>query len=155
MKLNSKFVVVKSLMILFCGALFSFSSSKGGDSFEIRLNGKRVIQQFVHVTKGVQTLHLAQTSDKDKLDIYYSHCGQIGTSRYITIKDEKNRPLKVWKFSDVGASTPVMSFNLKDIVSLKKNNGDKLGIYYSSHELPHGRLLAILDSGNQGVIAMK
>jgi hypothetical protein len=155
MKPNSKLIAVKSLLILFSAALFSFSVKKGGDSFEVWLNGKRVLQQNVHVAKGVQTLHLTQTSDNDKLDIYYSHCGQTGKSRYITIKDEKNRPLKVWKFNDATGNNVAMSFKLKDLLSLKKNKTDKLNLFYSSSQLPDGRLLATIDSGNETGIARK
>jgi hypothetical protein len=155
MKPNSKLIAVKSLLILFSAALFSFSVKKGGDSFEVWLNGKRVLQQYVHVAKGVQTLHLTQTSDNDKLDIYYSHCGQTGKSRYITIKDEKNRPLKVWKFNDATGNNVAMSFKLKDLLSLKKNKTDKLNLFYSSSQLPDGRLLATIDSGNETGIARK
>jgi hypothetical protein len=155
MKPNSKLIAVKSLLILFSAALFSFSVKKGGDSFEVWLNGKRVLQQYVHVAKGVQTLNLTQTSDNDKLDIYYSHCGQTGKNRYITIKDEKNRPLKVWKFNDATGNNVAMSFKLKDLLSLKKNKTDKLNLFYSSSQLPDGRLLATIDSGNETGIARK
>jgi len=153
MKVNS-LVTVKSMLILFCATLFSFSSKKGGDSFEIWLNGKRVLQQYVHVAKGVQTLQLTQASDNDKLDVYYNHCGQTGKSRLITIKDEKDRPLKVWKFTDATGNN-AMSFKLKDILSLRKSKTTKLSLFYSSHELPDGRLLAIIDSGNETGIASK
>ena len=152
---NSKWIAVKSLLILFCATLFSFSSKKGGDSFEVWLNGKRVLQQYVHVAKGIQTLQFAQASGNDKLDIYYSHCGQTGKNRYITIKDENNRPLKVWKFADATGGNVAMSFKLKDILSLKKNKTDKLNLFYSSSELPDGRLLAIIDSENERGIARK
>src|SRR5258706_10860555 len=155
MKLNSKWMAVKSLLILFSATLFSFSSKKGGDSFEVWLNGKRVLQQYVHVAKGVQTLQLAQASENDKLDICYNHCGQTGKSRYITIKDENNRPLKVWKFADAAGSNMAMSFKLKDILSLKKNKTDKLNLFYSSSELPNGRLLAIIVAENEKGIARK
>jgi hypothetical protein len=155
MKPNSKLNAVRSLLILFSLTLFSFSAKKGGDSFEVWLNGKKVLQQYVHVAKDAQTLHLTQTSDNDRLDIYYSHCGQTGKSRYITIKDEKNRPLKVWKFSDASDNNIAMSFKLKDLLSLKKNKTDKLNLFYSSSQLPDGRLLAIIDSGNETGIARK
>jgi len=127
----------------------------GGDSFEIWLNGKKVLQQFVHIAKGVQTLRLTSVSDKDELDIYYSHCGQTGKSRYITIKDDKERPLKVWKFADATGQNAAMSFKLKDILSLRKNKTDKLNLFYSSHELPDGRILATIISGNESGIARK
>ena len=70
---NSRLVAAKSLLVLICISLFSFTSKFGGDSFEVWLNGKRILQQYVHVSKGVQTLHLADASVNDRLDIYYNH----------------------------------------------------------------------------------
>ena len=151
MKSHSKLIVAKSLLILICAALFSFSSKKGGDSFEIVLNGKRVLQQFVYASKGVQTIQLTATSDNDKLDIYYNHCGQVGKNRYITIKNEKDQPIKVWKFADAVDKNGAMSFKLKDILSLRKNKTDKLNLFYSSSELPAGRTLATIAGDETGI----
>jgi hypothetical protein len=151
MKSHSKLIVAKSLLILVCTTLFSFSSKKGGDSFEIMLNGKRVLQQFVYASKGVQTIQLTQTSDSDKLDIYYSHCGQVGKNRSITIKNEKDQPIKVWQFPDATDKNGVMSFKLKDVLSLRKNKTDKLNLFYSSSELPAGRILATIAGEETGI----
>jgi hypothetical protein len=155
MSSNSKSTAVKSLLVLICAALFSFTSKFGGDSFEVWLNGKRVLQEYVHASKGVQTLQLSNASGNDKLDIYYRHCGQTGTSRFVTIQDEKNRPLKVWKFADAAGQNVAMSFRVKDILSLKKNKSDKLNLVYSSTELPKGRLLATIVSESETGIARK
>ena len=151
MKSHSKLIVAKSLLILVCATLFSFSSKKGGDSFEIMLNGKRVLQQFVYASKGVQTIQLTQTSDSDKLDIYYSHCGQVGKKRSITIKNEKDQPIKVWEFADAVDKKGVMSFKLKNVLSLRKNKTDKLNLFYSSSELPAGRILATIAGEETGI----
>jgi len=151
MKSHSKLIVAKSLLIVVCAALFSFSSKKGGDSFEIMLNGKRVLQQFVYASKGVQTIQLTATSDNDKLDIYYNHCGQVGKNRYITIKNEKDQPIKVWKFADAVDKNGAMSFKLKDILSLRKNKTDKLNLFYNSSELPAGRTLATIAGDETGI----
>jgi hypothetical protein len=136
---------------MLCATLFSFSAKRGGDSFEIVLNGKRVLQQFVYVSKGVQTIQLTPTSDNDKLDIYYNHCGQVGKNRYITIKDDKDQPLKVWKIADAVDKNGAMSFKLKDILSLRKNKTDKLNLFYSSRELPSGRTLATIAGEETGI----
>ena len=152
---NSRLVAAKSLLVLICISLFSFTSRFGGDSFEVWLNGKRILQQYVHISKGVQTLHLADASASDRLDIYYNHCGRTGTNRFITVKDEKDRPLKVWKFTDAAGKNAAMSFKLKDVLSLKKHKTDKLNLVYSSSELPGGRMLATIDSENDTGIARK
>ena len=151
MNSHSKLIVAKSLLVLVCAMLFSFSSKRGGDSFEIVLNGKRVLQQFVYVSKGVQTIQLTQTSDNDKLDIYYNHCGQVGKNRYITIKNEKDEAIKVWKFADAVDKNGAMSLKLKDVLSLRKNKTDKLNLFYSSSELPAGRTLATIAGEETGI----
>ena len=151
MKPHNKLIVVKSFLLLFCITLFSFSTTTGGDSFEIILNGKRVLQQFVYASKGVQTIQLTPTSDNDKLDIYYSHCGQVGKNRYITIKNEKDQPIKVWKVADATDKNGMMSFKLKDILSLRTNKTDKLNLLYSSSELPAGRTLATIAGEETGI----
>jgi hypothetical protein len=151
MKSYSKLIAAKSILLLVCATLFSFSSNKGGDSFEIGLNGKRVLQQFVYASKGVQTIQLTQTSDNDKLDIIYSHCGRVGKNRYITVKNEKDQAIKVWKFADAVDKNAAMSFSLKDILSLRKNKADKLNLFYSSSELPAGRTLATIAGEETGV----
>jgi len=150
MKSHSKSIVVKSLLIVLCATLFSFSK-RGGDSFEIVLNGKRVLQQFVYASKGIQTIQLTPTSDNDKLDIYYSHCGQVGKNRYITVKNDKDQPIKIWKFADATDKDGAMSFKLKDILSLRKNKTEKLNLFYSSSELPKGRTLAVIAGEETGV----
>ena len=154
MKPNSR-LMVRSLLVIFCVGLFSFSDNRGGDSFEIWLNGKMMLQQFVYVSSAVQTLHLNAASANDKLDIFYRHCGQVGTDRYITIKDENDRQLKVWKFADSKGNNPAMSIKLKDISSLKKSKDSKLNIFYSSNELPKGKVLATLAVSNESSVAMK
>jgi len=151
MKSHSKLIVVKSLLLLACGTLFSFSPKAGGDSFEIVLNGKRVLQQFVYASKGVQTIQLTPTSENDKLDIYYNHCGQVGKSRYITIKNEKDQAIKVWKFADAADKEGAMSIKLNDVLSLRKSKTDKLNLFYTSSELPGGRTLATIAGEETGV----
>jgi hypothetical protein len=151
MKRHSKIILAKSLLIMVCASLFSFSAKRGGDSFEIVLNGKRVLQQFVYASKGVQTIQLAPTSNNDKLDIYYNHCGQVGKNRYIMVKDEKDQPVKVWKVADAVDKNGAMSFKLKDILSLRKNKTDKLNLFYSSSELPLGRTLATIAGEETGI----
>jgi hypothetical protein len=146
---------MKLLLVIFCVGLFSFSSTRGGDSFEIWLNGKMMLQQFVHVSSAVQTLHLSAASENDKLQIYYRHCGQVGTNRYITIKDENDRPLKVWQFANSDGNNSGMSIKLKDVSRLKKSKDSKLNIFYSSSQLPNGKMLASLAVSNETSVAVK
>ena len=135
------------LLVACCAALFSFSSRKGGDSFEIYVNNKLVLQQYVMRNEGVKNLSLQQSNYNDQLRINYSHCGQVGKDRVITIKDGQNRALKQWRFADAAGTERSMTCKVKDIIDLKKGN-TVLQLYYSSRELPGGRLLASINSGN-------
>jgi len=130
--------------------LFSFTSPRGGDSFEIYLNGNRLVQQFVHIDNSVKSLQLTSTSASDKLDIYYSHCGRTGSGRSITIKDEKGKELRTWKFADA-AGRSAMTIMMKDVYAYKKTSTAKFSILYSSKELPEGRTLATVNLGMSDV----
>src|SRR3989337_1641585 len=79
--------------------LSSFSVAPGGDHFEVYLNKKLVFQQIVSQPGSLRSLSLDQGNMNDNVDVFYSHCGKIGTKRTIAIKDGKN-VLKQWRFSD-------------------------------------------------------
>jgi hypothetical protein len=139
-KSKNRFVVTL-LFVALSSLLFSFSTPMGGDSFEIYVNNKLVLQQYVTQMKSVQNLNWSQSNVNDEVTIYYSHCGKTGKNRSITIRDAQNKILKKWQFADAGESNKFMSCKMKDILGLQKS-GNSLYIYYSSNELPHGRLLA-------------
>jgi hypothetical protein len=143
------------LLISVCTTLFSFSAGKGGESFEIYLNGKMAIQQYVAMQKGIKSIQLDQSLSNDELTIYYSHCGKTGTDRTITIKDGQNRALKAWRFPNDAATRAAMNCKVKDILSLQKNGSAELNLYYSSRELPEGRLLASVIIANDNKTAFK
>ena len=151
--INIKAGAVRLLSLVVFGTLFSsFSVKMGGDSFEIFINKKLVVQQFVSQTSSVKSFQLDASNASSQIDIYYSHCGQTGKSRNITIKDGENHLLKEWKFPDAAASNTSMSCKVKELLNLGKTNGvSKLNLYYSSKELPKGRLLAavLLNSDNK------
>ena len=144
MKQSIKFPGSKLLALLvICAGLFSFSLNMGGDHFEIFLNKKLVFREFVHMAKGVKSFELDQTNPEATLDIYYGHCGQTGKSRSIIIKDAEDRVLKQFNFSD--ATGKYMGCKVKDLTNLqKKNSSNKLHLYYSSKELPKGKMLAAI-----------
>ena len=144
MKQTTKFSAAKLfLFAVICTALVSFSTGLGGDHFEIFLNKKLVFREFVHMAKGVKSFELDQSNPDATLDIYYGHCGQTGKSRSITIKDAQDHVLKQFNFSD--ATSKYMSCKVKDLTHLqKKNSSSKFHLYYSSKELPQGKMLAAI-----------
>ena len=135
---------VKSIFLFGLSVLLlSFSTNWGGDSFQIYINKKLVVKDYVQASQGTKSFQMDKASYDDQVDIYYSHCGQVGKSRSITIKDENNRLLKELHFADYNGNNSGMSFKVSDFLNWDKKNGvDQLNIYYSSKELTSGRLLA-------------
>jgi hypothetical protein len=145
-------LAIRSLMLVALSTvLFSFSEKIGGDSFSVYLNDKLLLQQYVSRDVTVKSVSLNETATGDVLKIYYSECGKIGRERNISLKDGKDNVLKSWHFPDAaeGASNPPMICKVKDIMTLQKSNGNSIvKLVYSSRELPEGRILAAIPSGD-------
>ena len=138
--MKQRFITGTSLLMLsFCTMLLSFSTV-GGDHFEIYLNKKLVVEQFVSQTSGVKSLVLKKSDANSQLDVYYSHCGKIGNDRTIVIKDGQKNVLKKLRFAD--GDDKFMSCKVKEILNVQKNEDTRLYLYYSSKQLPEGKLLA-------------
>lgn len=148
-----KSIISKTMTLVAIGAtLLSFSPKFGGEGFEISLNGKVVLQRYGGNIDDVKTLQLNQNSPNDQLTIRYHHCGKVGKNRIVSIKDGQNKVVKEWRFADVKETVSPMNCNVKDILSLKKANSSGLKLYYSSTELPNGRLLTSIILGNSIVV---
>lgn len=134
----------KSLTILaLCVVLFSFTHhNMGGEGFEIYLNNRLVLEQYGSKMNIIKTLNLEKANENDVLSVRYHHCGRVGKSRTITIKDAQDKVLKKWTFNDVPDVAAKMSCKVKDILNLHTGKNNTLKLYYSSTELPNGRLLA-------------
>jgi hypothetical protein len=150
-----KKIINKTLaMLVICTALFSFTSkpgksvpTAGGEGFEIYLNDKLLVQRFNSDVKNAYTMNLSSASATDQLIIKYHHCGKVGKSRVVTIKDDQNNVLKEFKYNDVNTAVSSISVPVKDLIHLKK--GTTLKLYYSSTELPNGRMLASINTSRQ------
>src|SRR6188508_2772455 len=139
MKQIKNFATVKLfVLVAACATLFSFSWNVGGESFEIFLNGKLMIQQHLYQKPPVASLTLDPQSVQDEVKVHYNNCGHTDTGRTLTIRDEQNKVLKEWQFVDAAA----MTWKVKDLSSLDKKM--KLTLCYSSHEIPKARVLALL-----------
>jgi len=142
--INRKQRGIKLLVLL--GLLITapaFSGNMGGDSFTIYLNNKLLLQQSVYGEEGTKSLQLDQASPNDQLMISYSHCGKSGTGRSILLKDAQNTTLKEWRFADASGANNAMTCRVKDILDLQKGN-TTINLFYTSRELPNGRMLASL-----------
>lgn len=141
-----KKIISKTLaLIAICTTLFSFAPKPGGEGFEIYLNNRLLVQRFGNEMNNSSNLQLASATANDQLVIKYHHCGQVGKNRVITIKDEQNNVLKVFRYTDAAKPVLAISVPVKDILSLKKEN-TALRLYYSSAELPNGRMLTSINT---------
>ena len=143
MKTIAKKLSAAIAMIAICFGLFSFSSPWGGEGFEIFLNNKLVSQQFGKEVNNTKSLQLDQRYANDELTIKYYHCGQPGKNREITLRDGNNNVLKDWRFDNASANeTAGMDCPVKDILAAQKRSSNgTLNLYYSSTEIPQGKLL--------------
>ena len=152
-------MAIRSLVLTaLCATLFAFSMNPGGDSFSVYLDNTLLLDQHVS-REGVvtKTIPLSENSGGEMLKVYYSHCGKVGTSRGISIRDEQNKTLKTWSFpdSEAGASSG-MNCRVKDILALQKTGKNAvLNLVYASRELPDGRLLAKIAMGNNDKASLK
>ena len=151
-----KSIISKAMMLVaIAAALVSFSTNLGGEGFEILLNGKVLLQQFGKDLNNVKNLQLSQVSANDRLTIRYYHCGHVGKNRVVTVKDGQDKTLKQWSYRDNESPVSEMLCSAQDIIILKKAGNSVFKIYYSSSELPNGRMLASVTIGNGDVVSRK
>lgn len=122
-------------------ALASFTHRPGGEGFEIYVDNQLLVQRFGNEMNAVQPVSLSNR-ESSKLYIKYYHCGKTGTGRSITVKNNRNQSLHQFRFEDSRAVSGVMMLEIKDIRALIKEDNASLQLYYSSSELPAGRMLA-------------
>lgn len=128
-------------LVIVCAGFSSFTEIKGGEGFEIYLNKRLVLSQYGNEMKEAKSIELDPSSMNSQLSVKYYHCGRLAKDRVITIKDENNNLLKQWKFANETTSPSLMNCQVKEIFTLKKGDAKSLKLYYSSSELPAGRLL--------------
>ena len=121
----------------------SFNAKPGGEGFEIYLNKKLIVQQFGSSLNKTSNIQLDPATANGELTIQYFHCGRPGKDRNISIKNDQNKILKTFHYGDAKDARAAMLCKVKDITSLQKSTKDtQLKLYYSSTEIPSGRLLA-------------
>jgi len=141
----SKSILAKSIALFtIITGLFSFNIPLGSDVFEIYLDHKMVLQQYVYKKEPVKTLELDKSIAEQQLDVYYSHCGKTGSKRTITIKDGQTI-LKQWSYPDGGNVNTKMACKVTELLNLQKTNDPtRVDLVYSSQEIPEGKILATL-----------
>jgi hypothetical protein len=142
------FAVKLLILLALCTSLYSFSIYPGGESFSIYVNNSLVVQQHVTREATVKSFTLLEGSANDVLRVHYNHCGKIGKSKTLSIKDAQNKTLKTWQFAD--DEEQFMTCKVNEVIALqKRNSGARLNLYYASKEIPDGKLLAAIVSGDE------
>jgi hypothetical protein len=141
--MKTLFRKIPVLGILLIGSVVN--SPAGGECFEIFQDNKLVLQRCGKDINSVQTISLANAGNSE-LTVKYYHCGQVGKNRVLTLKSSDGKTLKEWKFANSSTKEYGMKCGVKEIFSTKVSNTANLKLYYSSSELPDGKLLAIINA---------
>lgn len=139
------------LSILFCCT--AFKAKAGLDSYEIYLNDKMILKQYVNEPLSLASLQLNQSNINDRLVINYSQCnapGKVGKDRSILVKDATGKILKQWKFANAAGGRSSMVIPVKDLLVLdKKIPKSELSLYYAAEGRPEGQMLANFHIGSK------
>lgn len=131
------------LLVAFVSVAGSFAAVDGGEAFEIYLNNKLLVRQYVTGSFSLQSLNLTEANANDKLVIYYNHCGKPGKARTIAIKDAAGNILKKYSYGDGASVKDGMTIPVKELLALEKSHkGVQLAIHYTAKELPKGLTLS-------------
>jgi hypothetical protein len=136
-----KQLISKVMMLVMAASVLSFVKKPGGEGFEIFLNDHLLVQKLGTNVSTAGSIDLSSAVATDQLVVKYYHCGQVGKNRIITIKDEQDRILKEFHYTDQTKAVMAISVPVKDLLLLKKSYST-LRLYYSSTQLPKGRILA-------------
>ncbi|MEO6630538.1 MAG: hypothetical protein ABIN13_02410 [Mucilaginibacter sp.] len=143
---NRAFIKVFTLITLSLTA-FGFTSKFGLDGYEIYLNNKLILKQYVNQPLSLRVLQLDKANEGDELHIKYTHCANKGpgTGRSLVLEDEQGNSLKKWAFADATGSDLNMTIAVKELLQLKKKNSShELSLHYSARELPKGEMLGFV-----------
>jgi hypothetical protein len=136
-------LLLGSLLVLFLTA--STTARAGLDGYEIYLNDKLILKQYVNQPLNLESLGLTQANINDKLTIHYSQCNvpdKLGKNRSITVKDYKGNTVKQWRFTDAKDGRTGMVIAVKELLQLDKVNSiGKFSLYYTAEGHESAQLL--------------
>lgn len=142
--------------IAMCAILFSFSNITGAHNFQVFLDSKLMIDQYVNSKMEAPTLIVDPDKNYNQLIVKYNECGRTVTDRKISVRDENNKVLKEWRFegATAGYKDPMVC-SVKDITGLKQKGSNTLKLYYSSNEFSEGQQIANLVISGEATTALK
>ncbi|GAA0880517.1 hypothetical protein GCM10009119_34870 [Algoriphagus jejuensis] len=144
-----KIALCSALLAIVLGLVtMSFSPRLGLDGYEIYLNDKLIMKQYINQPLNLRTLQLDKAAPEDMLWIKYNHCtikSGSGSERVIVLKDMKGHELKQWKFANSPSENKPMKVSVAELRQLEKEHADhQVSMYYKSKELADAELLAYL-----------
>lgn len=135
------------LVSILCLAMMAFSPMRGLDSYEVFLNDKLIMKNFVNQPLNLRMLQLDQAKPEDQLSIRYTHCTfkGAGSNRTLVLKDEAGHILKEWVFANNAGENNRMAIRVGDLLQLEKDHKDhRITLNYQASELKGPELLAFL-----------
>jgi hypothetical protein len=157
MKKIFRFTWINTLVgVAIAATLFSFAPLAGSHSFQVYLDNKLMIDQYVNSNMEAPMLLIDPAQNYHELMVKYNECGRTVTGRTITIRDEKNNVLKQWHFEGAASAfKDPMVLPMKDILALKQKSNKTLKLYYSSKEFSEGQQIAAMVVGAERTTALK
>lgn len=137
--------------IIIIGMLFSFMSNLGGEQYSIYLNNDLLTQQVIAHQDKVPAVRLGKAT-QGNISIHYDHCGQIGTSRTLSLRIGENNVIKTWNFDDALSVKSRMTVDVNEITRLLQKQSPAT-LIYSSKELSTDRVLATFVLDNETTVA--
>ena len=138
--MTMKHTYFKQKIVFLCVLLFgmAFTAKAGLDSYEIYLNDKLILKQYVNQPLSLESLQLTEANSKDRLVINYSQCNmpnKIGRGRSILVKDARGNILNEWKFANAQGGRTSMEIPVKELLALdKKTSRSELILYYRAEQ---------------------
>ena len=146
-----KYPVFKGLALFVFLTTAAFTGKTGGDMYEVYLNNKLIFKQYMTQPLKPENLQLTKANMNDRLIIKYSHCGQTGKGRSITLKDANGNSIRTWKFADAKDADAGMVIPVKEILQQSKSVSG-FTLTYTSREIPKGQMLTSFRVGQKSEV---
>jgi len=154
--MKAKQFLVMVFLVATSSFIYSFVTPMGGEGFEIYIDNKLVLQQFNQEMKQLKNIQLTAAHSKSELKVKYYHCGMVGKSRTLELKNSDQKTVKRWEFDNSEGKNFAITVAVKEILDSQEKLGNgTIYLYYSSKEAPKGRLLAGIVNANKNSVTSK
>jgi hypothetical protein len=150
-----KKLILRSFLLLASAAFLSFGPHPGGEGFEVYVNGKLMVQRFGQEMNKPHTIRFETGTGNEMISIRYYHCGKTGKNRALTVKDSQENIVKTIRFADENNTAAEMTCRVSDLIHFPQSASGALRLYYSSSEIPDGRLLLSMVNQTTAVTASR